>query len=113
MKRLTVLRDDGRWALANDDNAYPMDQIMKLPRAIDRLAEYENTGLTPDEIMRYFDDRVMDLSDDEIQKRDGEPVYLSNGVEGSYKIVAVDPEQIKYSSAVLEDSLSHYNLFDS
>ena len=52
MKRLTTRRrDDGRWALRNDDGANPKEQINKIPRAIDRLAAYEDTGLEPEEVV--------------------------------------------------------------
>lgn len=51
MERLTTRRrDDGRWALRNDDGANIKEQINKIPRAIDRLAAYEDTGLEPEEI---------------------------------------------------------------
>ena len=50
MKRLTVKRPDGRWAIANNDNANPMEQMLKIPLVIDRLADYEDTGLEPDMI---------------------------------------------------------------
>lgn len=50
MERLTAKRDDGRWALANNDRARPMEQMDKIPLAIDRLAAYEDSGLTPQEI---------------------------------------------------------------
>ena len=41
-ERMTVRRADGRWALANNDHANPMSQIDKIPKAINRLAYYEN-----------------------------------------------------------------------
>ena len=50
MERLTVKRPDGRWAIANNDNANPMEQMLKIPLVIDRLAAYEDTGLEPGEI---------------------------------------------------------------
>lgn len=50
MERLTVKRDDGRWALANNDGAKPLEQMEKIPIAIGRLAAYEDSGLTPQEI---------------------------------------------------------------
>ena len=54
MKRLTVKRADGRWAIGNYDRASPLEQINKLPFAIDRLAAYEDTGLTPEEIKKIY-----------------------------------------------------------
>ena len=50
MERLTVKRQDGRWALANNDGVSNLEQLEKLPRAIDRLAAYEDTGLEPEEV---------------------------------------------------------------
>lgn len=47
MERLTTKRKDGRWAIRNDDGATPKEQINKIPRVIDRLAAYEDTGLEP------------------------------------------------------------------
>lgn len=47
---MTIKRKDGRWAIANNDGAKPLEQIEKIPLAIDRLAEYEDTGLAPNEI---------------------------------------------------------------
>lgn len=42
MERLTVKRPDGRWAIANNDGANPMEQMNKIPLVIDRLAHYED-----------------------------------------------------------------------
>ena len=50
MERLTVKRSDGRWALANNDGAKPLKQMEKIPIAINRLAAYEDTNLTPADI---------------------------------------------------------------
>jgi len=51
MERLTTRRrDDGRWALRNDDGANIKEQINNIPRAIDRLAAYEDIGLEPEDI---------------------------------------------------------------
>ncbi len=51
MERLTTRRrDDGRWALRNDDGANIKEQINKIPRAIVRLAAYEDIGLEPEDI---------------------------------------------------------------
>lgn len=50
MERMTVKRKDGRWALANNDKASPMEQMEKFPIAIARLAAYEDTGLEPGSI---------------------------------------------------------------
>lgn len=50
MERLTVKRADGRWALANNDGAKPVEQMEKIRFAIDRLAAYEDTGLEPEEV---------------------------------------------------------------
>ena len=50
MKRLTVKRPDGRWAIANNDNANPTEQMLKIPLVIDRLAAYEDTEMEPKDI---------------------------------------------------------------
>lgn len=50
MERLTVKRDDGRWALANNDGVSPLKQMEKIPIAVDCLAAYEDTDLTPADI---------------------------------------------------------------
>lgn len=42
MERLTVKRADGRWAIANNNGATPLEQTMKIPIVIDRLAYYED-----------------------------------------------------------------------
>lgn len=54
MERLTTKRKDGRWALRNDDGATQKEQINKIPRAISRLAAYEDTGLEPEEIREAY-----------------------------------------------------------
>lgn len=51
MERLTTYRKDGRAAISNNDGATPLEQTMKIPKAIDRLAAYEDTGLEPEEII--------------------------------------------------------------
>lgn len=53
MERLTVKCDDGHWGLSFTvyDKAIPSRILEKLPIAIDRLAAYEDTGLTPEEII--------------------------------------------------------------
>lgn len=50
MERLTVKRDDGRWAIANNDGVTPVEQVMKLQHILARLAAYEDRGLEPEEI---------------------------------------------------------------
>ena len=50
MERLTVKRPDGRWAIARNEGEKPRDQFEKIPKVIDRLAAYEDTGLEPEEI---------------------------------------------------------------
>ena len=54
MERLTVKCDDGHWGLSFTvyDKAIPSRILEKLPIAIDRLAAYENTGLTPEEVSK-------------------------------------------------------------
>lgn len=64
MERLTTKRRDGRWAIRNDDGATPKEQINKIPRAIDRLAAYEDTMTL---------ERAQDLAQ---AKKDGRLVVL-------------------------------------
>lgn len=63
MERMTVRRaDNGKWAIANNDGANPTEQMLKIPKAIDRLAEYED--ICPDpaliakqlEILKFYTD---------------------------------------------------------
>lgn len=42
MERLTTYRADGRAAIANNDGATPLQQAMKIPNIIDRLAAIED-----------------------------------------------------------------------
>lgn len=42
MERLTTYRADGRAAIANNDGATPLQQTMKIPNIIDRLAAIED-----------------------------------------------------------------------
>lgn len=42
MERLTTYRADGRAAIANNDRATPLQQTMKIPNIIDRLAAIED-----------------------------------------------------------------------
>ena len=51
MKRLTTYRADGRAAIANNENATPKQKVLKIPKVIDRLASFEETGLEPEEII--------------------------------------------------------------
>ena len=50
MERLTVKRPDGRWAIAMSEGEKPRDQFEKIPKVIDRLAAYEDTGLEPEKL---------------------------------------------------------------
>ena len=74
MERLTTRRrDDGRWALRNDDGANIKEQINKIPRAIDRLAAYEDTGLEPGEVTAIKHD-LMGQGIAKITEFDGIPI---------------------------------------
>ena len=42
MERLTTYRADGKAAIANNDGATPLQQTMKIPNIIDRLAAIED-----------------------------------------------------------------------
>ncbi len=50
MERMTAKRKDGRWAITNNNGETPVEQALKLPQVIARLAAYEDTGLEPEEI---------------------------------------------------------------
>lgn len=52
MERMTTKRKDGRWAIKNDDGATPLEQMKKIPLAINRLAAYEDAGLEPEEVLQ-------------------------------------------------------------
>lgn len=74
MERLTTRRrDDGRWALRNDDGANIKEQINNIPRAIDRLAAYEDTGLEPGEVTAIKHD-LMGQGIAKITEFDGIPI---------------------------------------
>ena len=76
MNRLTEKRADGRWAISNNDGASPTEQMLKIPIAIDRLAAYEDTGLTPEEIMALIPLPNDPLTLEELREMDGEPVWV-------------------------------------
>ena len=59
MERLTVKRPDGRCAIANNDGASPTEQMLKIPKAIDRLAAYEDTGLEPEDFKKAFNEGAL------------------------------------------------------
>lgn len=56
MERLTAKRADGRWAIANKDNATPLEQMNKIQKVVERLAAYEDTGLEPEIILELLAD---------------------------------------------------------
>ena len=80
MERMTVKRDDGRWALANNDSARPMEQMEKIPFAIALLAAYEDTGLTPEEIRCLLQTDTGGLYK-KLPCREGDPVWWINRSE--------------------------------
>jgi hypothetical protein len=59
MDRLTVRRSDGRVAIANNDGATPLEQTMKIPLVLSRLAAYEDTGLEPEDLTRVFNEEAI------------------------------------------------------
>ena len=77
MERMTVKRDDGRWTLANNDSARPMEQMEKIPFAIALLAAYEDTGLTPEEIRCLLQTDTGGLYK-KLPCREGDPVWWIN-----------------------------------
>lgn len=121
MERMTVRRDDGRWALANNDSARPMEQMEKIPFAIALLAAYEDTGLTPGEIMVMCSmDRRAKMAEllrmeenypltlDELQEMDGEPVFLmpirrayTDGEQGAWALVDLNQRMCRVSGGGL------------
>lgn len=76
MNRLTEKRADGRWAISNNDGASPTEQMLKIPIAIDRLAAYEDTGLTPEEIMALIPPPNAPLTLEELRGMGEKPVWL-------------------------------------
>lgn len=56
MERLTTYRKDGRAAIANKDGASPLEQTMKIPAVIDRLAAFEDIGHEPEELVKAMED---------------------------------------------------------
>lgn len=121
MERMTVRRDDGRWALANNDSARPMEQMEKILFAIALLAAYEDTGLTPGEIMVMCSmDRRAKMAEllrmeenypltlDELQEMDGEPVFLmpirrayTDGEQGAWALVDLNQRMCRVSGGGL------------
>ena len=106
MERLTVKCDDGHWGLSLTiyDKAIPSRILEKLPIAIDRLAAYEDTGLTPEEIMGLcrMDRRAKmaellrmeenkPLTPDDLPKMDGTPVWITkmDGGGGAWMLVEI------------------------
>lgn len=107
MERLTVKCDDGHWGLSLTiyDKAIPSRILEKLPIAIDRLAAYEDTGLTPEEIMGLcrMDRRAKmaellrmeenkPLTPDDLPKMDGTPVWITKMDGGGGVWMLVDAE---------------------
>ena len=107
MERLTVKCDDGHWGLSLTiyDKAIPSRILEKLPIAIDRLAAYEDTGLTPEEIMglcrmhrrakmaellRMEENKP--LTPDDLPKMDGTPVWITKMDGGGGAWMLVDAE---------------------
>lgn len=58
---------------------YIHQRFVVLDKAIDRLAAYEDTGLTPEEIMALLDPPNLPLTLEELRAMDGEPVWLKDG----------------------------------
>ena len=107
MERLTVKCDDGHWGLSLTiyDKAIPSRILEKLPIAIDRLAAYEDTGLTPEEIMGLcrMDRRAKmaellrmeenkPLTPDDLPKMDGTPGWITKMDGGGGVWMLVDAE---------------------
>lgn len=87
MERMTVKRADGRWALANNDGASPAKQLEKFPVAMERLAAYEDTGLSPEEIEAFVAQVRRDmLTLPDLLAMKGRPVYLSGKGLNQYDI---------------------------
>lgn len=64
---------------------------------IDRLAEYEDTGLTPDEINLLLNGKNDPLTFDELRKMNGEPIFVQHGDgDQGYVVVEVDSSGISF-----------------
>ena len=123
MERLTVKCDDGHWGLSLTiyDKAIPSRILEKLPIAIDRLAAYEDTGLTPEEIMilcsmdrrakmaellRMEENKPLAL--EQLMEMDGEPVFLTpiqsactNDKQGAWALVDLNQRMCRVSGGGL------------
>ena len=55
---------------------YIHDRFVALDKVIDRLAAYEDTGLTPEEIMALVQPPNDQLTLEELREMDGEPVWV-------------------------------------
>lgn len=90
MNRMTVKRDDGRWAIANNDGSTVARQFEKLPVAIDRLAAYEDTGLEPEEVEKLVSPPNAPLTLEELREMVGEPVWIEfihTPAKSEYRII--------------------------
>lgn len=100
MNRMTVKRDDGRWAIANNDGSTIRQQFEKIPVAMARLAAYEDTGLEPEEIRALISLPNAPLTLDELREMAGEPVWFSCDFSQTYRwrvILSVTKEIVYFT----------------
>ena len=111
MERLTIR--DSRWRAYFDNDGtlirgangafhqkkdmtahYIHDRFVALDKVIDRLAAYEDTGLTPEEIMALIPLPNDPLTLEELRGMDGEPVWITkmDGSGGVWMLVDTEYE---------------------
>lgn len=117
MERLTTRRKDGRWAIKNDDNATPVKQMEKIPRVIDRLAAYEDTGLEPEEVTA-IKNAIMGQEISKIIEFDGIPIRrlkeLAQAKKDGRLVVLPDVQERDRKSFVdwLQDYFQEASFYD-
>ena len=111
MERLTTRDSQGRAYFDNDGTLirgangafhqkkdmtahYIHDRFVALDKVIDRLAAYEDTGLTPEEIMALIPLPNDPLTLEELRGMDGEPVWITkmDGSGGVWMLVDTEYE---------------------
>lgn len=97
MERLTERLNEYYIKIKGCRTIYGAEERKKAPAssAIARLCAYEDTGLTPEEIMRIISEENEPLTADDLRKMDGEPVWI-DGQESGWWIVDTEDERIYF-----------------
>lgn len=101
MERLTLKDVDGRWNLnfATYDIVVPSRIVEKFSIAITRLASYEDTGLTPEEIMELIAPPNPPLTLEELLEMKLHPVWVERHDFGLSQFAIVrDTENLQFVS---------------